>query len=52
MSPRKIFDDDFKFITNSMNMKKIKFEIVKVMKFTSKARSCHMILNITFNDKF
>ena len=51
--PAKIFDDDLKFIMNSRNMeKKIKLKIVKVVKLTSKTRFSHVLLSITFNDKF
>jgi hypothetical protein len=46
-----MFDNDLKCITNSRNVEeKIKFKIVKVMKFTSKTRSSHVLLSI--NDKF
>ena len=31
---------------------KIKFKIAKVMKFTSKTRSSHFLLSVTFRDKF
>ena len=32
--------------------KKIKFKIVRVMKFTFKTRYSHLLLSITFNDEF
>ena len=48
----KVFDDDLNFIINSRNMRgKIKFKIVKVMKFTSKYRNNLLLLSIHFNDK-
>ena len=38
---------------NSRNMKEnSKFKIVKVMKSTSKTRLNHLLLRITFNDKY
>lgn len=35
-----------------MKKKKVKFKIVKVMKLMSKISSSHMLLSITFKDKF
>ena len=40
-------------IINSRNTKKkIKVKMIKVMKFTFKIGSGHVLLRVTFNDKF
>ena len=52
MVTAKILYDHIKFIMNLRNMKqKIKLKIVKVMRFTSKTKSSHLILSIVFHDK-
>ena len=35
----------------SKECEKLKLKIVKVVIFTSKTKSCHLLLSITFNDK-
>jgi hypothetical protein len=52
MVSTKIYDDDLKCIMDSRNIKqKCIFKIVKVMRFTSKTKSSHLSLSITFLDE-
>jgi hypothetical protein len=46
-------DDVLKYIVNSRNMEEnSNFKIVKVMKSTLKIILNHLLLSITFNDKY